>query len=57
MSDQELQDQFKRCEVWQAAEQWELLAMAYYRRGYLLNALDCFRKADICRVAVETEVE
>jgi hypothetical protein len=56
MSDDELKAQFERCEIWQDAEQWDLLAMAYYARGYLLNALCCFNKADACRVAVETEV-
>jgi hypothetical protein len=58
MSNDELQAQFQRCEIWQDAGQWDLLAMAYYARGYLLNALCCFKKADALRegVAVETEV-
>jgi cytochrome c-type biogenesis protein CcmH/NrfG len=56
MSDQELQDQFALCQQWQDAEQWDLLAMAYYVRGYLLNSVYCFNKADAVRVAVETEV-
>ena len=57
MSDHELMEQFKRCEAWNDPEQWDLLAVAYYQRGYLLNALHCFQKADACRalVAVETE--
>jgi hypothetical protein len=57
MSDQELQDQFGLCQKWRDAEQWDLLAMAYYARGYLLNAVCCFNLADACRavVAVETE--
>ena len=58
MSDEELQDQFGLCQKWQDAEQWDLLGIAYYGRGYLLNALHCFRQADAVRaaVAVETEV-
>jgi len=56
MTDQELKDQFEWCKVWQDSQQWDWLAMAYYARGYLLNALFCFRQADACRVvAVETE--
>lgn len=57
MTDLELIEQFKRCETWSDAEQWELLAMAYYARGYLQNALCCFKRADALRgvVAVETE--
>jgi hypothetical protein len=57
MSNDELQAQFKRCEGWQDAEQWDLLATAYYARGYLLNALCCFKKADACRVSVAVETE
>lgn len=57
MSDQELSEQFKRCEIWSDAEQWDLLAMAYYARGYWLNALCCFKKADACRcVGAQTEL-
>jgi cytochrome c-type biogenesis protein CcmH/NrfG len=56
MNDQELQDQFGLCQKWQDAEQWDLLALAYYARGYLLNALHCFKQADACRVVVETEM-
>ena len=58
MSNAELQDQFALCQQWQDAEQWELLGIAYYGRGYLFNALHCFRLADAVRavVAVETEV-
>lgn len=57
MSNEELQAQFKRCEVWQDAEQWNLLAMAYYARGYLLNAVCCFNRADACRAVVAMETE
>lgn len=56
MSNDDLKAQFERCQEWQDAEQWDLLAIAYYGRGYLMNALHCFRQADACRaVAVETE--
>jgi hypothetical protein len=57
MNDDELIEQFKRCEGWQDAEQWDLLAMAYYARGYLLNAVCCFNRADACRAAVVVETE
>ena len=56
MSNQELQEQFQRCEVWQDAEQWDLLAMAYYNRGYELNAGLCFQRADACRLQESTSV-
>ena len=57
MNNEDLQAQFKRCEAWNDPEQWDLLGMAYYQRGYWLNALCCFKRADTCliRVAVETE--
>lgn len=56
MSNEELKAQFARCVEWQDSEQWDLLAIAYYERGYLLNALHCLRQADACRaVAMETE--
>ena len=52
MTDHELIEQFKRCEQWQNYEQWELLAVEYCHRGYLLNALHCFKRADMCRMSV-----
>lgn len=56
----DLQAHFDRCLAWNDAVQWDALAMLYYQRGYLLNALHCFERADACRarvpVAVETEV-
>ncbi len=56
MTNDELRTQFARCQEWQDAEQWELLALAYLQRGYELNALHCCRQAQACRaVAVETE--
>lgn len=55
MSDEELIQQFQRCQIWQDLEQWELLALAYYQHGYLWNAFRCFELADSCRVPVTTE--
>ena len=49
MSDDALKLQFDKCRVWQDAEQWDLLALAYHQRGYQLNALHCFKQADACR--------
>jgi cytochrome c-type biogenesis protein CcmH/NrfG len=60
MNNQELKAQFKRCQVWNDPEQWDLLGLAYYQRGYVLNALRCFKLADACRphaVTVETGIE
>lgn len=51
MSDQELQEQFKRCVEWGDPEQWELLALEYYQRRYMLNASVCFQRADALRAA------
>lgn len=60
MTDQELIEQFKRCKIWQDPEQWDWLGVAYYQRGYDLNALYCFHQADALRqpisVAAETEI-
>ena len=57
MTNDELQAQFNRCQEMQDAGQWEVLALAYYERGYYLNAIFCFDQADKLRrpVAVETE--
>jgi hypothetical protein len=55
MSNDELQAQFARCEQWQDPEQWDLLALAYYQRGYDLNAMHCFRLADALRACVAME--
>ena len=49
MNNGELIEQFKMCEAWQDAGQWELLATAYFARGYVLNASVCFKRADECR--------
>lgn len=57
MSNQELQEQYQRCKQWQDPEQWECLALAYYARGYALNALHCFRQADSCRTVTVVTAE
>ena len=49
MSNEELQKQQARCEIWNDPSQWEMLAVAFYQRGYNLNALYCFRRADEIR--------
>jgi hypothetical protein len=49
MTNDELKEQFAKCEGWQDAEQWDLLAMAYFWRGYVLNAGLCFKRADAIR--------
>ena len=49
MSNDELIAQFKKCEQWKDAEQWDLLAMEYYNRRYYLNASVCFQRADALR--------
>lgn len=57
MSNQELIEQFKRCQSWQDPEQWKILAILYWSRGYELNARRCLDLADACRVtAVTAEV-
>jgi len=49
MTNDELKEQFAKCVKWQDAEQWDLLAMAYFARGYVLNAGLCFKRADVIR--------
>lgn len=62
MTNEELEQQFKRCENWQDADQWDWLGAAYFERGYFLNALHCFNRANAARqfmtlfVATETEM-
>lgn len=51
MTNKELIEQFERCMVWQDADQWDLLGLAYFNRGFVLNAAVCFTNADACRVA------
>lgn len=57
MNNDELIEQFKRCEKWQDADQWDLLALAYFNRGYVLNAAVCFKRADECRLSTSLAVE
>lgn len=54
MSNQELIEQFKRCQIWQDPEQWEMLAILYFQHGYLWNARRCLELADACRVTAVT---
>ncbi len=58
MSNEELQAQFERCQEWNDPDQWDALAVLYFERGFYLNAVHCFQRADGCRenVAVETEM-
>jgi hypothetical protein len=49
MTDQELKQQYQKCQLWNDANQWDALAVEFYRRGYTLNALVCFRNADDIR--------
>jgi hypothetical protein len=51
MTNEELKTQFKRCQKWQDPEQWDLLGMAYYNRGFVLNAGYCFDQADARRLS------
>ncbi len=46
MTNQELREQFQRCQEWNDPKQWEELAIQYYLRGFYINALYCFRMAD-----------
>jgi hypothetical protein len=49
MTDQELLAQYKQCQLWSDADQWDVLAVEFYRRGYTLNAMQCFQNADDIR--------
>lgn len=53
----ELQEQFRLCVEWNDPDQWVALAMLYYQRGYALNALHCFKRAEDCQVLVAAETE
>lgn len=50
MTDIELGEQFRRCEKWGDADQWEALGFLYHQRGYMMNANYCFRKCDELRM-------
>lgn len=56
MTNEQLQQSFDYCKQVNDPEQWDLLAMAYYQRGYDLNALYCFKQADTCRQVVTENV-
>jgi tetratricopeptide (TPR) repeat protein len=45
MTNEQLENQYFYCLLWNDADQWDALAMAYYERGYVDNAARCFRKA------------
>jgi hypothetical protein len=49
MTNQELKQQYERCQLMSDPAQWDTLAIEFYRRGYQLNALLCFRNADEIR--------
>jgi hypothetical protein len=49
MTNRQLQAQFKKCQKWNDPDQWDYLAIEYSRKGYTLNAIACFRKADELR--------
>jgi hypothetical protein len=53
MTNAELIEQFQRCKEWQDAGQWFLLACAYLERGYVMNAVYCFRQSETCRMMTE----
>lgn len=44
----DLAEQFKLCEQWNDADQWEALGFLYLQRygPFCMNAAYCFRKAD-----------
>lgn len=48
----DLIEQFRLCEQWDDPEQWDALALLYYQRGYYLNALCCFQRADAVRASL-----
>lgn len=53
----DLQEQFRLCEGWDDPDQWDALGVLYYQRGYDLNALNCFKRADTVRASVAVEME
>ena len=52
MSNQQLQDQFKQCQEANDPEKWDALGMEYFKRGYVLNAGFCFKRADAIRLTI-----
>ena len=49
MTNQELREQFARCIEWNDADQWDALAMEFFRAGFVLNAGYCWQRADVLR--------
>ncbi len=49
MTDEQLQAQFERCKQWNDPDQWDVLGIFYFVRGYELNAMFCFMEADSLR--------
>jgi hypothetical protein len=49
MTNQELITQFRRCIEWNDPDQWDCLALAFFRAGFPLNAAECFNRADTIR--------
>lgn len=49
MTDTELKQEYERCQLANDDNSWDALAVEFYRRGYTLNALQCFRNADDIR--------
>jgi hypothetical protein len=49
MTNQQLRDQFARCLEWQDADQFDMLALEFFKVGFILNARECFVRADILR--------
>jgi len=49
-TDEALAAQFRRCEQWQDADQWEALGHLYHQKyPHCMNAGYCWRKADELR--------
>jgi hypothetical protein len=49
MTNQELQAQYKRCQLMNDAAEWDYLAAEFYAAGYPLNALNAWQTADEIR--------
>lgn len=52
MTDQELLQSFSYCMTHDDPTAWLALALAYWERGYLMNALYCYEKAGELQEAV-----
>jgi hypothetical protein len=49
MTNQQLRDQFARCQQWNDPAQWDFLAVEFARAGFPMNAIECFNRADAIR--------